>query len=203
MSIMNKLRGAARVVTGHAEAVEHGTGQHLADLAEQAQKTELELLRKTVEAMRADRDHQRRRGDEHFALVERVLAERDMWSSMFRIHSVEHNNAQFLLETALIRTREMLAKTITLVNAYRKRDNQPLLEEPKDIDAAAPPVGVAKAFKERMEALEKDPAEAIRGIVNPSARKLMHEETERPIDGIAERDKIEAQYAKDGSPRRP
>lgn len=211
LGVLGRLRGAVDVIAGKAEAVAPGTGDALAKLAENTvgntdsmtQAAEaLEILRAEVKDLYVDRDRYRHKADKLFALVEGVLAERDTYQNMFKIHTSEHLNAQHLLESALTRTRDMLVKTIKIVNGYRDRDGQPRLESPADIDAASAPVGVAKAFAEKMKALEADPAEAYERIPHdpssafesPRTRSMRVGIGNQPTEKIiAERDRIMAE----------
>lgn len=185
MSVIGRLKDAAKVIAGDAEAVEPGTGKALVDLAKQTVTPDAQ-----IEALRLDRDKHKRRADEFFAVLESILAQRDTWQNMWRIHISEHQNAQHALEAALVRTRDMLGKTIAIVNEYRKRDGQPLLQRPADIDAASAPIGTAKAFEEKMKALEADPAEAVANIPHQETRELATKVGLESVDGKAEMDRI-------------
>lgn len=192
MGVIGRLKDAAKVISGSAEAVEPGTGKALVDLAKQtiAPDAQLEALRLERDTLRFDRDKHKRRADEFFAILERILAQRDTWQNMWRIHVSEHQNAQYALEAALVRTRDMLGKTIAIVNEYRTRDGQPLLQRPSDLDGVAPPIGTAKAFEEKMKAIEADPAEAIANIPHKEARELSTKVGLTPVDGKAEMERI-------------
>jgi len=118
-----------------------------------------------LEVMRADRDRQKRRADELFAVIEKIEKERDLRWNMFLEHSREHHQAQVLLETALTNTRVMAAKAIQMVNGYRIKEGQQPLKNQIDLEAA--PIGTAAKFAKSMA--EKE-AQVPNGIDAKAAR---------------------------------
>lgn len=199
MGMLGRLRGAADVITGKAEAVAPGTGEALLDLKD---TVKVAPWQEVIDALRADRDMHKHKADKLFVLVEGVLAERDTWQNMFKIHASEHLNAQNYLENALTRTWVMLVKTIKIVNEYRERNKEPLLEIPE-----APTPGVAKAFEEKMKALEVNPVEAYERLPHDPASAFESQRTRSMRVGIgnqdhdkivAERDRIMAEERRTG-----
>lgn len=127
-----------------------------------------------VEQLREELQRQTRRSNEFFTLIERVCAQRDEWVDMFRRHAVEHQNAQGLLEAKLVVTRQMLARAVSIVNEYRTKNNEPLLQ--KTADLFEHPVGTAKEFMAAMERLRSEASPIIDGPLERD--RIVRESTE-------------------------
>lgn len=116
--------------------------------------------------------------DKYGGLIERVIAQRDHRWQMFLRHSREHQNAQLVLERAVLETRLLLAKAVKVLNDDRKRHGEPLLELPELQGPDDPPVGTALRFKALMEEL-----------------KSQMEKNDPPIDAAAEKAEIDVGVA--------
>jgi len=122
----------------------------------------------------------RRRCDEYFRLIERIEVERDEAQDRWMIQSSEHQNAQAILETRLIQTRQIAQRAVMMLNAMRKEQNlEPIkVQSPSDLDPYdGEPVGMAEAYAKRMKALNDD--------------------MPRPVDALKARDEIDSGLADD------
>lgn len=116
-----------------------------------------------------------RHKEEYFGLIERMERQRDEWRELYHTQSRTHHNAQVLLESHLMQTREWLQKTILIVNQYRKERNEPLIQKPGDLETTTLPVGTAAEYEKAMKELAGG--------------------AETLLDGKLERDKIDEAQA--------
>jgi hypothetical protein len=129
------------------------------------------LEKEELEELEGKLETAERKNREYFALIESVIAQRDLRWKMFLEQSSGHQHAQAIYESTLIRERQILFKAVTELNKMRKVAGLPTVERPEDLAAPdAPPIGLAKAFAENVEGMKKEA-----GV---------------DIDGIAERDRI-------------
>lgn len=107
---------------------------------------------------------------QYFDLIERVIAQRDERWDMFLAHSTEHQYAQASLEETIIGLRQMLGSAVKELNQYREQANVAIITRP--IELLGAPVGTADEFSRFI--------------------KKLRESVSLPIDGMAERDRINA-----------
>ena len=110
------------------------------------------LERELMRAHAATATSERIKG-EYFSLLEKLERQRDEWRELYHTQSRTHHNAQVLLESHLMQTRDWLGKVIKVANAYRKERNEPLILKPADLEALSPPIGTAAEYEKAMKHL--------------------------------------------------
>ena len=117
------------------------------------QDPEVDRLLARVAALEAELAVSQHKNGDYFALIERILAQRDVWKDMFNEHSREHLAGQTLLEVKLNETRQMLGNALRMLNRYRADKKEPPVDGPMALEPDAPPIGTAEAFAKKMAAL--------------------------------------------------
>lgn len=93
-----------------------------------------------------------RRSQEYFALIAKMEAQREEWRLLYRNDSLGHQNAQTLLQEALVTSRTQLYRAIQMINAFRAEKNlAPIADEVTlERELRAFPVGVAEETAKRL-----------------------------------------------------
>lgn len=122
---------------------------------------EANALQEALEASKRSAEVHKRRADEFFDVIERVLAERDQWREMWHAHGRAHLEAQNMLESALTEARAAGLKAITAVNRYRSAAGQEPIAW--GIEPGQKPVGSAAKFRELLDKAEREAPEPVDG----------------------------------------
>ena len=159
MRTLDPMSIVARIVDAARKFSEDNKLQEINSFEKSVKEIEKELLRlKTANT-------------QYFNLIDRVLAQRDEWKSLYMLHVREHQNAQELYEKEIMKLRKMLGNCIKIANHERKVNGGPEITKPSDLgDLTDIPVGTMEAY----------------AIKIAHARSLLSNE----IDGVAERDEI-------------
>jgi hypothetical protein len=91
--------------------------------------SELDSLHLEVSRVKAELKMRERQCREYFDLIEGILAERDEWKAMFVTQSAQHEAAQAMLVKAIGRVRTQANVVLTHLNAYRRAQNLPPVED--------------------------------------------------------------------------
>ena len=139
-------------------------------------------LRSLIESIQAELSWHRRRADEYFELVQKMERQRDEWRELYKRDASGHQNAQYVLQDAVIFARTQLARVLTMLNAYRTAQGEPPITQPLP-DPREAPVGMAdktKVENERVTALMNTPEK--KDIDGDAAREVIREkfEAEKP-----------------------
>lgn len=97
----------------------------------------------TLKQVGEERSFYRRRSEEYFALIERLEAQRNEWNAMWKRDSAGHQQAQAMLQEALIFARQQLRQVVSMVNQHRVANGLEVIDVSK-LDVNAPPVGIAE-----------------------------------------------------------
>lgn len=147
--VVNRARRAGEVLLGREDDDPTPTpSDAYAMLVQRLEEAERRNLRLETELAKATRHK-----DEYFVVIEKMERQRDEWRELYHTQSRTHHNAQVLLESHLMQTRDWLGKVIKVANVYRKERNEPQILKPADLEALSPPIGTAAEFKATIEAL--------------------------------------------------
>lgn len=137
-----------------ASDLDKGADQMQRDaLAMEAASAKIDEVKRDQEVANDRASRAERRCLDYFALLERLEKQRDEWKDMWFTQLGQHQEAQSMLESALLQTRQFLARAISELNVLRKEKSLPPIQ--KLLDLQAPPLGTAKAYAERMKRLEE------------------------------------------------
>ena len=127
----------------------------------------------------------KRAKDDFYALVERMQSQRDEYREMFRTAVLTYQHSLASIEGEVVHLRLTLARLSQGYNELREKHGEPRVESwnklPNPLD---PPVGIARDYVARMEALWIEGAPYAR-----EERKKASADEDRPsdTDGVAER----------------
>ena len=153
-----------------------------AKLIHQETDARIAELRSLIEDRQAELSWHRRRAEEYFELVQKMEQQRDEWRELYKRDASGHQNAQYVLQDAVIFARTQLARVLTMLNAYRTEKGEPPITQPLP-DPRDPPVGTAdktKVENDRVAALMQTPEK--KDIDGGAAREAIREkfEAEKP-----------------------